>query len=78
VVATRVGGIPQILGEPVPPFLGAMFAPGDLAGLVAALSPFLARDPDRVAVRAFAQRYGWDEPVAMLVRTFRAALQEVG
>ncbi len=77
VVATRVGGIPQILGDPVPPFLGAMIAPGDGKALAAALRTVLAHDADRTAVRAFAQRYGWDEPVATLCAVFRAALAEV-
>lgn len=78
VVATRVGGIPQILGDPPPPGIGALVAPGDDAALVAALQRTVAAPPDRAAVRAFAQRFGWDEPVRLLVGVFRAAFGEDG
>ena len=74
VVATRVGGIPEILGDPVAPGCGAMVAPRDVAGLAAALREQLERPPARAAVRRFAERYGWQEPVAMLAHTFTAAL----
>ncbi|MBL8737193.1 MAG: glycosyltransferase [Planctomycetes bacterium] len=78
VVATAVGGIPQILGAgngaPVRRELGALCAPNDLDGLIAALQRTLATPPDRAAVRAFAERYGWDEPVQLLVAVFRRAL----
>lgn len=78
VVATSVGGIPQILGagpgQAPRRELGALCAPNDLAGLVAALQRTLATPPDRAAVRTFAERYGWDEPVQLLVGVFRQAL----
>ena len=74
VVATRVGGIPQILGEAPPSWLGALVPPRDVPALAAALRTVLATPPDRAAVAAFAQRYGWDEPVAQLVAVFRSAL----
>lgn len=78
VVATAVGGIPQILGAgngaAVRAELGALCAPNDLDGLTAALQRTLATPPDRSAVRAFAERYGWDEPVQLLVAVFRRAL----
>jgi glycosyltransferase involved in cell wall biosynthesis len=76
VVASRVGGIPQILGDPVPAGIGALVAPRDVAGLAAALQQVLARPADRAVVRAFAERYGWAEPIATLVGVFRQALQE--
>lgn len=76
VVATRVGGIPQILGDAVPPGIGAWIERRDAHGVAAALRTVLAATPDRAAVRAFAQRYGWDEPVRLLVDTFRRALRE--
>jgi teichuronic acid biosynthesis glycosyltransferase TuaC len=76
VVATHVGGIPQILGDPLPAWRGAMVAPGDVDGLIAALRTVLATPPDRAAVRAFAEQYGWDEPVRFLVETFRQALDQ--
>ena len=73
VVATRVGGIPQILGDPVPKGRGALVAPGDVDGLTAALRTCLAEPADRAAVRRFAERYGWDAPVRQLVDIFRSA-----
>jgi glycosyltransferase involved in cell wall biosynthesis len=76
VVASRVGGIPQILGDDPPPQLGAMVQPGDVDGLVTALTATLAAGRRTDEVRAFAERYGWAEPVAELVETFRAAAQE--
>ena len=80
VVASHVGGIPQILGAvgtEVRPELGALCAPRDLAGLGTALQRTLATPPDRGAVRAFAERHGWGEPVQLLVDVFRRALGRV-
>ncbi|MBL9078721.1 MAG: glycosyltransferase [Planctomycetes bacterium] len=78
VVATRVGGIPQILGdhEPVDPRLGALVPPRDGAALAAALAGVLATAPDPAFVRTFAMRYGWDEPVRFLASRCRALLGE--
>lgn len=73
VVASRVGGIPQILGDDPPPHLGALTATGDVDGCAAALTRVLAAGDRRADVRAYAERYGWDEPVAALVETFREA-----
>ncbi|MBL8753650.1 MAG: glycosyltransferase [Planctomycetes bacterium] len=75
VVASRVGGIPQILGDPVPPGLGALVEPRDVDGLTAALQRVLAQPADRAGVRRFAERYGWDEPVATLAEVFQRALE---
>ena len=74
VVATAVGGIPQILAEPVPSWRGALVPPRDVPALAAALASVLAQPPDRAAVRTFAQQYGWDEPVQRLCALFRRAL----
>ncbi|MGB3967269.1 MAG: glycosyltransferase, partial [Planctomycetota bacterium] len=76
VVATRVGGIPQILGDPPPAWLGSLLAPGDGQALAAALRHHLDQGADRARIRAFAGRYGWDEPVQFLGRLFRQALAE--
>ncbi len=74
VIAARVGGIPQILGDPVPAWRGALVAPRDVAAWTRALRAQLAAPPERARVRAFASQYGWDEPVAALVQIFRTAL----
>jgi glycosyltransferase involved in cell wall biosynthesis len=78
VVATRVGGIPQILdeGSPAGGALGALVAPHDAGAFAAALQRTLAVPGDRAMVRAFAERYGWAEPVALLAKLFRRALGE--
>jgi glycosyltransferase involved in cell wall biosynthesis len=78
VVATRVGGIPQILGEPAAGdhSLGALVPVGDPEALAAAVGAVLATPGSCAAVRAFAERYGWAEPVAVLVEVFRRALGE--
>lgn len=76
VVATRVGGIPQILaGDPPSPGLGALIDVGDVDGLTAALRAVLAAGITKSDVRAFAERYGWQEPVEQLARTFVGAAQ---
>ncbi|MBM4060478.1 MAG: glycosyltransferase family 4 protein [Planctomycetes bacterium] len=78
VVATRVGGIPQILGEPAPDdlTLGALVPPGDQVALVAALRAVLDAPGDTARVRGFAERYGWSEPVELLAGLFLRALGE--
>ncbi|MFK7742806.1 MAG: glycosyltransferase [Planctomycetota bacterium] len=79
VVATRVGGIPQILaGDPPEPSLGALVDVGDVTALRSGLAAALARvaaDPqgERARVRSFAERYGWQEPVEQLAAIFQAA-----
>lgn len=76
VVATRVGGIPQILDEPAAGdrSRGALVPPRDPQALAQALLRVLAEPGDRAAVRRFAERYGWAEPVGLLARVFRRAV----
>jgi len=78
VVATRVGGIPQILGDDVPSARGALVEVGDVDGLTDALRAVLAAGHQPQQVRAFAERYGWQQPVEQLVATFRAAVARGG
>lgn len=76
VVATPVGGIPEILAHPRAgdTSLGALVPVGDVRATADAVRALLAAPSDRAAVRAFALRYGWDEPVALLADTLRQAL----
>jgi glycosyltransferase involved in cell wall biosynthesis len=77
VVASRVGGIPQIFGDREPgPALGALVPPRDAAALATAVRSLLDVPADAESVRAFAVRYGWDEPVRTLVNVFQNALAE--
>jgi glycosyltransferase involved in cell wall biosynthesis len=56
IIATDVGGIPEILG----PALGALVPPGDAAALAAAIDAALA-DPRRTDAEAVARR-SWLHP----------------
>lgn len=79
VVASAVGGIPEILGHPsdADRRLGALVPPRDPVALAAALRAVLASHCDRDAVRAHAAQWSWDEPVAALCRVFDCLLGEV-
>lgn len=76
VVATRIGGLPQILGDPPPAdhSLGALVPLGDQAALTKAIADVLAVPGDPQKVRRFAEQYGWEAPVSQLVTTFREVL----
>jgi glycosyltransferase involved in cell wall biosynthesis len=76
VVASRVGGVPQILGDPAPGSLGALVPPRDEEALAKALRTALDTPADRAAVRRFAERYGWEQPVSILTKLFRRVLGE--
>lgn len=78
VVATDVGGIPEILGHPrAGDFrIGALVRPGDAATLARALDAVLSAPCDRHAVRAHAMQWSWDEPVESLCRLFDRLLGE--
>ncbi|MGA3169828.1 MAG: glycosyltransferase [Chthoniobacteraceae bacterium] len=56
VVASRVGGIPEVLDHD---FLGRMFPAGDLPALSLALEEQLAAPRDVAAIRARAERFSW-------------------
>lgn len=77
VVATRVGGIPQILGDPPPAdgSLGALVPPNDREALTRAIVAVLAVPADPARVRRHAEQFGWEAPIAQLVDVFRRALQ---
>jgi teichuronic acid biosynthesis glycosyltransferase TuaC len=76
VVATPVGGIPEILGNPPPKdgSLGVLVPWNDVAALQRALSETLAKPADPARVRRHAEQFGWDPPVQQLESAFRTAL----
>jgi glycosyltransferase involved in cell wall biosynthesis len=77
VVATPVGGIPQIMGgADVAPHLGALVEVGDVVGFASAMKRVFNDGKQTAKVRAFAENYGWQEPVEQLVSTFRRAVGE--
>lgn len=71
VVATAVGGTAEVVGRPD---VGRVVPPLDPAALAAGIESMLAAAPDRAAVRAYAQAFGWDETSAMQWRLFREVL----
>jgi len=79
VVASDVGGIPEILGHPPAGDLrlGCLVRPGEPEALARALGAVLASPCDREAVRAHAMQWSWDEPVDALCRLFDRLLGEV-
>jgi teichuronic acid biosynthesis glycosyltransferase TuaC len=78
VVATTVGGIPEILGNASPGdgTLGRLVPWNDRGALLRALASTLAETADPMRVRSYAEQFGWAPPVAQLVDCFRAALAQ--
>jgi glycosyltransferase involved in cell wall biosynthesis len=76
VVATRTGGIPEILGDPPPAdgSLGALIAEPDADLLAAAIAAVLAVPAEPARVRQHAEQFGWESPVLQLCTIFRQAL----
>lgn len=76
VVASAVGGIPEILGgtPPADGSLGALVPAGNEDALRAALQRILATPGDRARVRAYAERWSWNAPLTTLVEVFDRAL----
>lgn len=67
VVATDVGGIPEIVTEPV---AGRILPERSAEAIASGLRDLLAAPPDRAAVRAYAQRYSWDDTIARQVALY--------
>jgi glycosyltransferase involved in cell wall biosynthesis len=74
VVATRVGGIPEILASPV---CGALVPRGEPAALASALMAALAAPARSAEIAAHGARYAWpaaiDAYLAVLARTMEGA-----
>ncbi len=73
VVAAAVGGVREIVSEPV---AGRVLESPDGAAIAAALTGLLEAPPDRSAVRAHAERFGWDEVARGQLELFRTVLAE--
>jgi glycosyltransferase involved in cell wall biosynthesis len=72
VVATRVGGIPDLIDSPE---LGLMVAPKDPAALALALERTLASSYDPASVRAAANVVDWATSAALLKQSLQKALE---
>jgi glycosyltransferase involved in cell wall biosynthesis len=73
VVATRVGGVPEIITAPES---GAIVEAPTPDGIADALGALLAAPPDRAATRAHAERFAWDETTEGQIALFEAAITE--
>jgi glycosyltransferase involved in cell wall biosynthesis len=71
VVATAVGGTPEIVAAPA---AGRLVRERSAAAIAAALRDLLAAPPPRAAVRAYAERFGWAPTTAGQVELLRAIL----
>ncbi|MGM9479720.1 glycosyltransferase family 4 protein [Roseateles sp. NT4] len=66
VIATAVGGIPEVLAEV--PEAGELLRERSVPAIAEAVQRWLARDVDRAAVRRAASAYAWDASAARLAQ----------
>ena len=71
VVATAVGGVPEVVRDSVAGRLVEERSPEALAG---AIRDLLADPPARAATRAYAERFGWGPTTAGQLRLFKSVL----
>lgn len=71
VVATRVGGTPEVL----PGLAGIMVPPRDIPALAQALSDSLSRDWPAPAITSHAARFTWQDNISQLDGVLRASIQ---
>ena len=71
IVATAVGGMPEIVREPA---AGRLVQERTPEAIAAALHAVLADPPARAAVRAYAERFAWGPTTAGQIRLFRSIL----
>ena len=72
VVATPVGGIPDMISSPR---VGSMVRGGDSRALGSEVARWLASHRDQAAIHDFARRFTWDETVDLHVEQIKRALQ---
>lgn len=68
VIASTVGGCPEVVSEPV---AGRLLDSRDPQCLARAVADLLAQRPDRAEVRRFAERFGWRDSVAAQLAEYR-------
>ena len=71
VVASRVGGIPEIIGSDA---AGILVAPGDEDALAAALAAIVKREPDRASVAAASRARPWSVQAGLIAAVYREGL----
>jgi teichuronic acid biosynthesis glycosyltransferase TuaC len=73
VVATAVGGTAEVVAQPD---MGRLVPPRDPAALAEGIGALLRSPPDRAAVRAYAERFSWQETTDAQLRLFREVLAQ--
>ncbi|HEU5403459.1 MAG TPA: glycosyltransferase [Terriglobales bacterium] len=73
VVATPVGGIPEIMTTPE---AGVLMQERTATGVAAAVKELFSRYPDRAATRRFAETLSWDETTRGQLALFNRVLEE--
>jgi len=74
VVATNVGGVPEIVG----PGTGVVVEDQTVDAVAAGISQILDNPPDRTHVRAWAERFSWDETADKKFDLFSRILAKTG
>jgi glycosyltransferase involved in cell wall biosynthesis len=72
VLATRVGGVPEIVSEPA---AGVLLASREPGSVVAAYRALAGSPPDRAATRRHAERFAWTPTTEGQLRLFQAILE---
>ena len=75
VVATRIWGTPEVVADPV---AGTLFEPRSTEALAEGLRRQWAAMPERQAVRAYAENFGWDATSQAQVELFSALVPGEG
>ncbi len=73
VVATRVGGIPEVVCED---FLGQLVEPANVSALVQALAQTLAKRANRDRIHAQAQQFSWERTTQIHLELLQQARQK--
>lgn len=72
-VASAVGGIPEVVRTPE---AGLVMKSNTPEGIAEAVKSLFARLPDRRAVRAYAERFGWDDTTQGQLALFRRVMAQ--
>ena len=74
-IATSVGGIPEVVTEPR---AGILMERGDAATVASAARRLLESDPDRADTCAYAARFGWEATTRSQIEIFGALQAPAG
>jgi teichuronic acid biosynthesis glycosyltransferase TuaC len=73
VVATAIGGIPEIVTQPQ---AGVLVRDRDSNGIASGVQALFSRYPDRAATRRFAEQFSWDATTAGLEELFAGVVRQ--